>query len=297
MFLPAELPFQSSFYPLPNWFNVLPVKNAGKWTTKIKHLSHPKIFFLGSNSLLPLPRPTPLRGGKAPGTVLSHYQLHPAAPSSTHFSPVPEWDPSQEPQSSRINLLPEGLQFLQEIPTCPSAGPVKTSVDPYSGLVPSKGCRTVPAPSLPRAAGESLLWCLQCFLPFSSDLAAHRVFPTPLCSILPLETQACSFTTARPRDTHLPAPWATFPAAWETQAILLLWSSAGRKVKTRSLCTQGHLPAAIKLHPDVGEDPTVGEDLTVRNSNWVASTGLWGFTLWDPRAQTLGGAAEARGLL
>lgn len=164
---------------------------------------------------------------------------------------------------------------------------------PLQGLQDSPCSITV----LPRAAGESLLWCLQCFLPFSSDLAAHRVFPTPLCSILPLETQACSFTTARPRDTHLPAPWATFPAAWETQAILLLWSSAGRKVKTRSLCTQGHLPAAIELHPDVGEDPAVGEDLTVRNSNWVASTGLWGFTLWDPRAQTLGGAAEARGLL
>lgn len=31
--------------------------------------------------------------------------------------------------------------------------------------------------ALPRAAGESLLWCLQCFLPFSSHLAARRAVP------------------------------------------------------------------------------------------------------------------------
>lgn len=39
-------------------------------------------------------------------------------------------------------------------------------------------------------------------------------------------------------------------------------------MKTRSLCTQGHLPAAIELHPGVGEDPAVGEDLTETVTEW-----------------------------
>lgn len=90
--------------------------------------SHTRRLFLGLE-FTPAPSlPHSPEGGEAPGTVLSHYhQLYPAAPSSIHFSTAPEWDPTQGPQSCRINLLPEGLYLLQEISTCPSAGPEEGS--------------------------------------------------------------------------------------------------------------------------------------------------------------------------
>lgn len=167
------------------------------------NISHTPRFFSWAQIHSCPSSPHSPEGCKAPGTVLSHYQLHPAAPSSTHFSPVPEWDPSQEPQSSRINLLPEGLQFLQEIPTCASAGPVKTSVDPYSGLVPSKGCRTVPAPSqsYPGQQGNLSSGACSAFCPFPLTLLLTG------CSQL----HYAAFCHLKPRHAASPLPGPETP--------------------------------------------------------------------------------------
>lgn len=125
--------------------------------------------------------------------------------------------------------------------------------------------------ALPRGAGESLLRCLQYFLPSPLTLLLTGLFPTPLGSFRHFSAQPVQLHCSQAQKPgpktpiYLPAPWATLAAAQETQAMLLLWSSAERKAKNRSLCTQGHLSEAIKLPPQVDEAPAGGEGLTVRN--------------------------------
>lgn len=136
------------------------------------------------------------------------------------------------------------------------------------GLVPSKGCREVHAPleSCPGQQGNGSSDACSTFSPPPLTWLLTGLCPAPPWSILSLLTPASPAASLLPGpDTHLPAPWATSAAARDTQAILLLWSSAERKAKNTSLCTQGHLPEAIELHPEVGEAAAVGEDLAVKN--------------------------------
>lgn len=261
---------------------MLPVKNAGKWATKIRHLPHSKSFVLGSDSLLPLPCPTPLRGARHRAGLSHYHQLYPAAPSSTHFSLAwvgsqPRDTVLQDKPAARGAVVSLGNSHVLQCRSCGS----------LPGLAPPKGSREVHTPleSCPRQQGKSLLWCLQCFLSSFSHLAAHRAVPN---------STAQHFVTLHPAHPAGSLHQAQTPLYLHRERPLQLprrhrqpFLGAGQKEKQKT---------EVPAHEAISQEPLNCPQRWVRPQQWVksqeqsnsgASRGLWGFALWDPRAQTL----------
>lgn len=262
--------------------------------------SHTPSFFLGSNSLLPLPCPASLRGARHQAELSHYHQLYPAAPFSTLFpcsrvGSHPRATVPKEKPAARGAVVPSGNSHM---PQCKSCG---EHVDPCSGLARSKGCRGVHVHWSPAQGSRGISPLMPAVLsPLSSHLAAHRAVPNSTGQLSSLLSPASAASLlpgpeTRAKDTHLFTCTISDPCSCpgDTGNASALEQCRKKSKNQKSLYTR----PSLRSHQTAstgGWGPSRGwRSDSQEQSNSRASRGLWGFTLWDLRAKTLGGAAEA----